>query len=117
MVATIKKPVMTDLKGQTLLTLRSLNEENPASLETYIKLGGYAQLKRIVTEKVKATDIITQIKTSNLRGRGGAGFPTGLKWSLCRVITMAQNIWFVIVMKASQAHLKTAILFATIRTS
>lgn len=73
--------VMTDLKGQTLVTLRTLTEKNPASLESYIKQGGYEQLKRIVTEKVKATDIITQIKVSNLRGRGGAGFPTGLKWS------------------------------------
>ena len=73
--------VKTDLSKQTLLCLRSLNENNPASLATYEKLGGYAQLKRIVTEKVKATDIIAQVKVSNLRGRGGAGFPTGLKWS------------------------------------
>ena len=80
-VLSSSKPVMTDLKGQTLLTLRTLTEENPASLASYIKQGGYAQLKRIVTDKVKATDIITQIKVSNLRGRGGAGFPTGLKWS------------------------------------
>ncbi|MEO7343475.1 MAG: NADH-quinone oxidoreductase subunit F, partial [Methylotenera sp.] len=72
---------MTDLAGQTLLCLRTLTEKNPASLETYIKLGGYSALKRIVTEKTKATDIITQVKNSGLRGRGGAGFPTGLKWS------------------------------------
>jgi NADH-quinone oxidoreductase subunit F len=64
-----------------LVTLRTLSEPNPASLETYIKLGGYAALKRIVTDKVKPTDIITEVKTSGLRGRGGAGFPTGLKWS------------------------------------
>ena len=75
------KPVITNLNGQTLLTLRTLIEENPASLASYIKQGGYTQLKRIVTEKVKATEIITEIKVSNLRGRGGAGFPTGLKWS------------------------------------
>ena len=37
-----KKPVMTDLAGQTLLCLRTLAEENPASLDTYIKLGGYS---------------------------------------------------------------------------
>ena len=75
------KPVMSDPKGQTLLCLRTLAEENPASLAAYEKLGGYAQLKRIVTDKVKAVDIITQVKVSGLRGRGGAGFPTGLKWS------------------------------------
>ena len=66
---------------QTLVCLRTVDQENPASLETYLKLGGYAQLKRLVTEKVKATEIISQVKLSGLRGRGGAGFPTGLKWS------------------------------------
>ena len=75
------KPIMSDPKGQTLVCLRTLTEENPASLATYEKLGGYAQLKRIVTEKTKAVDIISQVKLSGLRGRGGAGFPTGLKWS------------------------------------
>ncbi|MEO1956535.1 MAG: NADH-quinone oxidoreductase subunit NuoF [Methylophilaceae bacterium] len=75
------KPVVTDLKGQTLVTLRTLKEKNPASLATYENLGGYVELKRIVSGKVKATDIINQVQVSGLRGRGGAGFPTGLKWS------------------------------------
>ena len=52
------KPVMTDPKGQTLLCLRTLTDTNPASLAAYEKLGGYAQLKRILTEKIKAVDII-----------------------------------------------------------
>lgn len=75
------KPVMTDLKGQTLVTLQTLKEKNPASLATYEKLGGYQQLKRLVTDKVKAIEVINEVKVSGLRGRGGAGFPTGLKWS------------------------------------
>lgn len=75
------KPMTTDLKGQTLVTLRTLNEKNPVSLASYEKLGGYQQLKRLITEKVKARDVINQVKLSGLRGRGGAGFPTGLKWS------------------------------------
>lgn len=70
-----------NLDQQTLVCLRTITEPKPGSLETYIKLGGYEQLKRIVTEKVKPTDIISQVKLSGLRGRGGAGFPTGLKWS------------------------------------
>ena len=74
-------PVMTDLKGQTLVCLRTLSESEPASLASYLKLGGYQSLKRLVSEKAKATDIITEVKISGLRGRGGAGFPTGLKWS------------------------------------
>jgi NADH-quinone oxidoreductase subunit F len=60
---------------------RTLHLPNPASLETYRSIGGYEVLKRIVTEKMPATEIIQQVKLSGLRGRGGAGFPTGLKWS------------------------------------
>jgi NADH-quinone oxidoreductase subunit F len=60
---------------------RTLHLPNPGSLETYRSIGGYETLKRIVTDKVPATEIINQVKISGLRGRGGAGFPTGLKWS------------------------------------
>ena len=55
--------------------------DDPASLATYVAHGGYQALRRIVTEKVPGDDIIAELKTSALRGRGGAGFPTGLKWS------------------------------------
>ncbi|MGB9128299.1 MAG: NADH-quinone oxidoreductase subunit NuoF [Thiobacillus sp.] len=55
--------------------------DNPGSLATYVAHGGYQALRRIVTEKVSGDDIIAELKTSALRGRGGAGFPTGLKWS------------------------------------
>ncbi len=74
-------PVKTSAKGQTLLCLRTLTEKNPATLATYEKLGGYRQLKKIISERKKAVDIIAEVKASGLRGRGGAGFPTGLKWS------------------------------------
>ncbi len=55
--------------------------DNPAALATYVAHGGYQALRRIVTEKVAVDDLIAEMKTSALRGRGGAGFPTGLKWS------------------------------------
>lgn len=83
-MATHKTPVVMDLSKQTLVTLRTLKastDTNPGSLKNYEKIGGYKQLKRIVKDKVKATDIISEVKASGLRGRGGAGFPTGLKWS------------------------------------
>jgi NADH-quinone oxidoreductase subunit F len=60
---------------------RTLHLPDPGSLETYRSIGGYETLKRIITEKMPATEIINQVKISGLRGRGGAGFPTGLKWS------------------------------------
>ncbi|HTQ76523.1 MAG TPA: NADH-quinone oxidoreductase subunit F, partial [Burkholderiales bacterium] len=50
-------------------------------LKDYEAREGYAALKRILSGKVKPEDLIADIKKSSLRGRGGAGFPTGLKWS------------------------------------
>ncbi len=53
----------------------------PWSLKNYLKIGGYKAWKNILDERVDPLTIIDEIKKSGLRGRGGAGFPTGLKWS------------------------------------
>ncbi len=50
-------------------------------LKDYEARGGYAALKKIITEKLTPEQVINEVKLSALRGRGGAGFPTGLKWS------------------------------------
>ena len=50
-------------------------------LQDYVARGGYAALKKIIAENVSQDHIISELKASVLRGRGGAGFPTGLKWS------------------------------------
>ena len=50
-------------------------------LADYEKRDGYAALKKILSEKIPPEKVIAELKTSALRGRGGAGFPTGLKWS------------------------------------
>ena len=55
--------------------------ETPWALEHYRSLGGYTSLEKIIREKLTPESIIEELKLSNLRGRGGAGFPTGLKWS------------------------------------
>lgn len=60
---------------------RTLHLDKPWTLETYEKEGGYQAWRKILKEKMSAEDIISEVKTSCLRGRGGAGFPTGLKWS------------------------------------
>ncbi|MGD9787929.1 MAG: NADH-quinone oxidoreductase subunit NuoF [Sulfuricellaceae bacterium] len=59
----------------------SLHVPESWKLENYLKAGGYQALKKILAEKTPPEAIIEQVKISALRGRGGAGFPTGLKWS------------------------------------
>ncbi|WP_428603837.1 NADH-quinone oxidoreductase subunit NuoF [Sedimenticola sp.] len=61
--------------------LRNNDLERPWLLETYQSRGGYSALTKILTEKIPPEQVIEEVKSSGLRGRGGAGFPTGLKWS------------------------------------
>ena len=60
---------------------RNLHLERPWTLATYQSTGGYEAWKKILREKTPPETIIAEVKKSVLRGRGGAGFPTGLKWS------------------------------------
>ncbi len=55
--------------------------DEPWSLESYLSVGGYEALKKVFGERMPPEEVIEEVKRSNLRGRGGAGFPTGLKWS------------------------------------
>ncbi|MCG9124081.1 NADH-quinone oxidoreductase subunit NuoF [Laribacter hongkongensis] len=57
------------------------SDANCWKLDAYVKRGGYQALKKIIGNKIPQEDVIAEVKGSNLRGRGGAGFPTGLKWS------------------------------------
>jgi len=59
----------------------TLGHDTPWSMETYRKLGGYTVWERILREQIPPADVIEQVKSAGLRGRGGAGFPTGVKWS------------------------------------
>ena len=62
------------------LILAGLDGKN-WGLDDYVKRGGYSALKRILSENIPPEQVIAELKASSLRGRGGAGFPTGLKWS------------------------------------
>ena len=63
------------------LCTETFHLNNPASLSTYVKQGGYEAWKNIVNKKISKSEVIAKIKNSGLRGKGGAGFLTGLKWS------------------------------------
>jgi len=56
---------------------------DPTRIEEYISQGGFASLKKVLVS-LSPEDVIEEMKKSGLRGRGGAGFPTGFKWELCR---------------------------------
>lgn len=72
---------MSDLNS---ICYRTLHLKTPWSLESYRSVGGYQVLERIIREKTPPETLLETIKTSQLRGRGGAGFPTGIKWSFMR---------------------------------
>ena len=67
------------MNGPVIYT--TMDFDQPWLLENYLKVGGYQALRKVLSEKMSPEAIIAEVKTSALRGRGGAGFPTGLKWS------------------------------------
>lgn len=69
-------------KKQGRIILRNCGRIDPTDIRDYIRAGGYSALAKALTMTPQA--VIAEIKRSGLRGRGGAGFPTGRKWELCR---------------------------------
>lgn len=68
------------LAQQSRIVLRNCGVINPESIDEYMECGGYEATRKALTA-MNPEQIIEEIKESGLRGRGGAGFPTGLKWS------------------------------------
>jgi len=79
-------PKISDIgffKHQRLVALRNRGLIDPENVEEYIARDGYRAMGRALTE-MKPDEVIEEMKLSKLRGRGGGGFPTGIKWELCR---------------------------------
>jgi NADH-quinone oxidoreductase subunit F len=79
-------PYHKDIKFYSMqqrIILRNCGRINPERIEDYVAVGGYQALKKVLTE-MTPEQVIDVIKRSGLRGRGGAGFPTGQKWEFCR---------------------------------
>ncbi|MFC1970537.1 NADH-quinone oxidoreductase subunit NuoF [Chloroflexota bacterium] len=79
-------PHFKDIKfysKQQRIILRNCGHINPERIEDFIGVGGYESLKKVLAE-MTPEQVISEIKSSGLRGRGGAGFPTANKWEFCR---------------------------------
>ncbi len=77
-------------KKQIRIALRNCGIINPENIDEYIAYDGYAALGKCLSE-LAPEQVIDEIKTAGLRGRGGGGFPTGLKWDLTRKPTADQK--------------------------
>ncbi len=75
---------------QMRVALRNCGTINPEDIDEYIARGGYLALEKVLTE-MEPEDVIDTIKDSQLRGRGGGGFPTGVKWSFAAAQQVAQK--------------------------
>ena len=79
-------PLLSEIpffKKQRLIVLRNKGIIDPEKIDDYIARDGFAALEKVLTS-MTPDDVIEEISRSKLRGRGGAGFPTGTKWKLCR---------------------------------
>ncbi|MCL5024194.1 MAG: NADH-quinone oxidoreductase subunit NuoF [Nitrospirae bacterium] len=68
---------------QLKILLKDCGTIDPEDIHAYVKVGGYDAIKKILSSMIPE-DVIAEIKASGIRGRGGAGFPTGVKWEACR---------------------------------
>ncbi|NCB62641.1 MAG: NADH-quinone oxidoreductase subunit NuoF [Clostridia bacterium] len=81
-------------KKQLRIALRNCGVINPESIDEYIGTGGYQALGRALTEQTPQ-QVIDQIKASGIRGRGGAGFPSGMKWQFTADAASPDGVKFV----------------------
>lgn len=83
MAKATKEPEIPFYSNQTRLLLGVNIKIDPKSIEDYLSIGGYSALVKALF-KMRPEEVLEEVKKSNLRGRGGAGFPTGRKWETSR---------------------------------
>ena len=103
-------------RKQVRIALRNCGLIDPERIEDYIARDGYRALGKVLTE-MSPEDVIREVKESGLRGRGGAGFPTGMKWELCRKSPASPNTSSATPTKATPARSWTAPSSKAIRTA
>ncbi len=74
------QPLAYPLPADEMVLFSNLDKIDPMNVDDYVAQGGYESLKKVVTA-MSQVDVINEVKAANIRGRGGAGFPAGLKWS------------------------------------
>lgn len=86
---------LPELKPQVRQILQNCGFIDPVNINHYIANGGYQALNKVLFE-MDPESVINEVKCSELRGRGGAGFPTGRKWEACRNAPSSDGIRYVI---------------------
>lgn len=79
----IQSPESELFRKQVRIVLRNAGKINPEKIEDYVAKSGYRAIQKVIFH-MKPEEVIEEIKSSGLRGRGGAGFPTGIKWQFAR---------------------------------
>ena len=86
---------------QKLVVLRNRGLVDPDKIEDYIAVDGYTALAKALTQ-MKPEEVVAEIKRSGLRGRGGGGFPAGIKWETCRKAGLHRNVEPVVICNADE---------------
>ena len=89
----------------TPILTRGWGSDRSWTLESYLSRGGYEGLKKANT--MEPAEIVETVKASGLRGRGGAGFPTGLKWSFLPM-TVCPATWWSTPMNRNREPVRTS---------
>jgi len=82
-------------RNQRRIILQGNADIDSKSIDDYIRIGGYKALAKVL-EQMSPEKVLKEIKKSHLRGRGGAGFPTGMKWEFCKKAKSSDGVKYIV---------------------